>query len=287
MNFTKMQGAGNDFIVIESNEDRDWSRLAKVICNRHFGVGGDGLLLVSPSDKADVRMREFNLDGSEAEACGNGLRCVVKYAVHSGFAEADAGQISVETIAGIRQAKLYKTEGKETRIQVSMGKPKFEAKDIPVIIEPSDGRGVDITSVIDYSLVIENRELLLGFVSMGNPHAVCFWQYPVEDFPLSQLGPLVEQHDIFPNRINFEVARIINQKQIEARVWERGVGETLACGSGACAVTVIAQLHGYIGNRVAIKLPGGTLDVEWDRMGEVLLSGSAEVVFTGEWTGEV
>ena len=136
MNFTKMQGAGNDFVVVEAEENRDWSKLARAVCDRHFGVGADGLLLVSPSDEADVRMREFNLDGSEAEACGNGLRCVVKYAVHSGFAQADAGQISVETIAGIRQARLYETAERETRIQVSMGKPRFEAKDIPVIIEP-------------------------------------------------------------------------------------------------------------------------------------------------------
>jgi len=287
MNFTKMHGAGNDFVVVETDEDRDWSKLAKVICDRHFGVGADGLLLVSPSDEADVRMCEFNPDGSEAEACGNGLRCVVKYAVHSGFTQADAGQISVETIAGIRQARLYETEERETRIQVSMGKPRFEAKDIPVIIEPRDRRWVDIIPITDYSLVLDNRELLLSFVSMGNPHAVYFLQYPVEDFPLSQIGPQVEQHEIFPKRINFEVARVINQQQIEARVWERGVGETLACGSGACAVTVMAQLHGYIGNRVDIKLPGGTLDVEWGGMGEVLLSGPAEVVFTGEWWGKV
>ena len=283
MNFTKMHGAGNDFILIEtSDENRDWSRIAMAMCNRHFGVGGDGLLVLSPSDKADLRMREFNSDGSEAEACGNGLRCVVKYAAQNGLISAGTRQILVETTAGIRQAKLYRA-----RIQVSMGEPRFGVKDIPVMIEPSRGEAVDITPILDYPLTIDGKELLLNFVSMGNPHAVCFWQHPVADFPLSQLGPEVERHRIFPNRVNFEVAKVISRQRIEARVWERGVGETLACGSGACAVTVAAQLHGYIGNRVDIKLPGGILSVEWDGTGEVLLSGQAEVVFTGEWSGEV
>jgi len=286
MKFTKMQATGNDFILVEANKDRDWSRMAIAMCDRHFGIGGDGLLVVSPSDKADLCMREFNLDGSEAEACGNGLRCVAKYAAYSGLVNAGTRQISVETIAGIRQAKLYRTGEKETRIQVSMGKPRFGVKDIPVVIEPSRGETVDIMPILDYSLTVDGKELLLNIVSMGNPHAICFWQQPVADFPLSQLGPEVERHSLFPNRVNFEVANVINRQQIEARVWERGVGETLACGSGACAVTVAAQLHGYIGNRVDIKLPGGILNVEWDGIGEVLLSGSAEVVFTGEWSGE-
>jgi len=282
-----MQAAGNDFILVEANKDRDWSRMAVTMCDRHFGVGSDGLLVVSPSDKADLRMREFNLDGSEAEACGNGLRCVAKYAAQSGLVSAGTHQILVETIAGIRQAKLDKTRGKVTRIQVSMGKPRFGVKDIPVMIEPSQGETVDIKPILNYSVTIDGKELLLNFVSMGNPHAVCFWQQPVADFPLSQLGPEVEQHRIFPNRVNFEVANVINRQRIEARVWERGVGETLACGSGACAVTVAAQLHGYIGNKVDIKLPGGILNVEWDGVGEALLSGPAEVVFSGEWPEEV
>ena len=288
MKFTKMQATGNDFILVNASKvNRDWSRMAIAICDRHFGVGGDGLLVVSPSDKADLRMREFNLDGSEAEACGNGLRCVAKYAAYSGLVGVGAHQISVETIAGIRQAKLYRTGEKETMIQVSMGKPRFGAKDIPVLIEPSQGETVDIKPLLDYPLTIDDQELLLDFVSMGNPHAVCFWQHSVADFPLSRLGPEVEQHRLFPNRVNFEVANVINRQRIEARVWERGVGETLACGSGVCAVTVAAQLHGYIGNKVDIKLPGGILNVEWDGVGEVLLSGSAKVVFTGEWPEEM
>jgi diaminopimelate epimerase len=288
MKFTKMQATGNDFILVEASEvNRDWSRMAIAMCDRHFGIGGDGLLVVSPSDKADLCMREFNLDGSEAEACGNGLRCVAKYAAYSGLVGVGAHQISVETIAGVRQAKLYRTGKKITSIQVSMGEPRFGAKDIPVLIEPSQGEAVGIMPILDYSLTVDGKELLLNIVSMGNPHAVCFWQHPVADFPLSQLGPEVERHRVFPNRINFEVANVINRQRIETRVWERGVGETLACGSGACAVTVAAQLHGYIGNKVDIKLPGGILNVEWDGVGEVLLSGSAKVVFTGEWPEEV
>ena len=288
MNFTKMQGAGNDFILVKAtNGDGNWPQMARTMCDRHFGIGGDGLLVVLPSDRADLRMREFNPDGSEAESCGNGLRCVAKYASDRGLVGAGAHQMLIETMAGIRQARLHKEGGEVTGIQSSMGKPEFGAEDIPVVIEKGRGEVVNTRAIVDYPVTLDGRELLLNFVSMGNPHAVCFWQHPVADFPLSQLGPKVEQHQMFPNRINFEVANILSCQQIEARVWERGVGETLACGSGACAVAVIAQLRGYIGNEVDIKLPGGVLTVEWDGVGEVLLSGPAEVVFTGEWSREV
>ena len=285
MNFTKMQGAGNDFIVVEaSNMLRDWSSLAISMCDRHFGIGADGLLILLPSDRADLRLRIFNPDGSEAEACGNGLRCLVKYVVDKGLLPGELEgikEILVETVAGIRKVKIHKASGKLTKIQAGMGIPKFEVKDIPVAIEPDKGNLVNI--MINYQIIIGGRELLLNFISMGNPHAVYFWQYPVSHFPLSQLGPEVERHKIFPNRVNFEIARVINRGQIEARVWERGAGETLACGSGACAVAVAAQLYGYIDNKVDIKLPGGILNVEWDGVGEVLLSGPTEKVFTGEW----
>jgi len=284
MNFTKMQGAGNDFILIETSDAAwDWSQKAIDMCDRHFGIGGDGLLLVLPSNKADVQMREFNADGSEAEACGNGLRCVVKYAVHKGLVSANAQQISVETMSGIREATLHKAGGKITRIQVSMGIPEFRAKDIPVLVEPNQEGIVDIKSILDYPITVDDKELLLSFISMGNPHAVYFCKQAVSDFPLSRLGPAVEKHRLFPNRTNFEVANVISEQRIETRVWERGVGETLACGSGACAIAVVAQLHGYTGKEVDIKLPGGVLSVEWDGVGEVLLSGPAEVVFSGEW----
>jgi len=287
MNFTKMQGAGNDFILVEASDmAQDWSQMAIAMCDRHFGIGGDGLLLILPSHQADIRMREFNADGSEAEACGNGLRCAVKYAACKGLINADAHQISVETLAGIREASLLKTAGEVTGIQVSMGKPEFNTQAIPVSIDQSHSDGTDKKPILDYSLTIGDQKLLLNFVSMGNPHAVCFCTQPVADFPLSPIGSIIEQHKLFPNRTNFEVANVISKQGIEARVWERGVGETLACGSGACAIAVVAQLHGYISGEVDIKLPGGLLSIAWDGMGEVLLSGPAEIVFTGEWSSE-
>lgn len=284
MNFTKLQGAGNDFILVEASGTRqDWSPLAIAMCDRHFGIGADGLLMLLPSDTADFRMQIFNPDGSEAEACGNGIRCLVRYVVDNGLLSGEperAGEILIETMAGVRQAKLHQTKGKLTKIQVGMGTPKFNAKDIPVVAGEDV---VDIKSMLGYHVRIQGKELLLNLVSMGNPHAVYFWPQPVSDFPLSDLGPEVERHEIFPNRTNFEVANVINRQRIEARVWERGAGETLACGSGACAIAVAAQLHDYIDRQVEIKLPGGTLEVEWDGAGEVFQSGPAEIVFTGEW----
>ena len=284
MNFTKVQGAGNDFILVKTSDmQRDWSPVARAICDRHFGVGGDGLLLVLPSVVADFQMRIFNPDGSEAEVCGNGLRCLAKYAVDEGLTSTRVQEISVETRSGIRRITLHYDEDKLTKIQVGMGEPGFGAKDIPVVLEPDRGNLLDIKPILDYHIIVDGEELFLSFVSMGNPHAVYFGQYPVSNFPLSQLGPKIEQHKMFPQRVNFEVARIISRQSIEARVWERGVGETLACGSGACAVAVTAQLHGYIDNKVAVKLPGGILEVEWNRGGEVFLSGPVAVVFTGDW----
>jgi len=285
MNFTKLQGAGNDLILVETSDmQRDWSPVAVAMCDRHFGVGADGLLLLLPSETADFRMRVFDPDGSEAKACGNGLRCLAKYALEKGLIGAGTDQVLVETVAGVRKVKLYQEGAKLVRIQAGMGKPTFRAKDIPVVIRGSKGNIVDIKSMLGYPVTVDGTNLLLNLVSMGNPHAVYFWQRPVSDFPLSRLGPRVEHLAMFPNRVNFEVARVVSRQQIEARVWERGVGETLACGSGACAITVAAQLYGYIDNKVNVKLPGGILGVEWDRGGEVFLSGPAEIVFSGEWS---
>jgi len=285
MRFTKLQGTGNDFVLIDgSNLSSDYSRLAMAMCDRHFGVGADGLLVLLPSDRADFQMRMFNPDGSEAQACGNGFRCLAKYVYDNGLVGSGADEITIETMTGIRKARLYKSGDKLTKIQVNMGTPKFGAKDIPVIVD----RGlVDIKPILDYPVNIEGRKLLLSFVSMGNPHAVYFSEQPVAEFPLFELGPKAEHAEIFPERVNFEVARVLSRGRIEARVWERGAGATLACGSGACAIGVIAQLRGYVDRKVEIKLPGGELEVEWDGVGEVYLSGPAEVVFTGEWLGEV
>jgi diaminopimelate epimerase len=281
MKFTKLQGSGNDFVLVEANRARrNWSKLAIAMCDRHFGVGADGLLLVSPSRVANLKMRVFDPDGSEARACGNGLRCLARYAFGKGRV---ARSLTVETIAGIRKIELQ--GGKSDSFRVGMGEPKFEASEIPVEIELGK-KLVDIKSMLGYTVTIEGMELLLNLVSMGNPHAVYFCPHPVVDFPLSYLGPRIEHLPIFPDRVNFEVARVLEPGQVETRVWERGVGETLACGSGACAITVAAQLYGYVGNKVDIKLPGGTLVVEWDGAEEVFLSGPAEIIFNGEWPDE-
>jgi len=210
---------------------------------------------------------------------------MVKYFADMSSTNSIVQGISVETIAGVRRAEVSKVSGKVAKVKTGMGKPKLGKKDISVIIEGSEGHVVDIKPLISYSLTVDGQELCLNLVSMGNPHAVYFCQHPVSDFPLSRLGPKVEQHKEFPTRINFEVARVIGREQIEARVWERGVGETLACGSGACAITVAAHLLGYIDNKADIKLPGGILEVEWDGVGEVFLSGPTETVFSGEWAG--
>src|SRR4030042_1356429 len=251
--------------------EQDWTTLARAMCHRHFGIGADGLLLVLKSEVADFRMRMFNPDGSEAEVCGNGLRCLARYVIDHGLA--NAPDLTIETIAGIRRVESCAGD----LFQVSMGIPRFRAEDIPLSI----GR-VDIIPILDYPLNIGGRELLLTFVSLGNPHAVHFIEKSVADFPLSELGPIVEHHSIFPQRVNFEVTKLLSRREKRARVWERGAGETLSCGSGTCAVAITAKLHDYIDSPVEIALPGGTLSVEWDGKGEVYLSGGAEIVFNGE-----
>lgn len=289
MDFTKLEGAGNDFVLVETSDThRDWSRLAIAVCNRHFGIGADGLLLLLPSEAADFRMCMFNPDGSEAEACGNGLRCLVKYVISRKLLADGENQecFFIETKDGIRKAIANRPAGRRHNIQVSMGTPRFKAGEIPVALEESDRGLVDIKSILNYTITVDDWKLPLNLVSMGNPHAVYFTEQPVVNFPLARIGPEVEQHGIFPHRVNFEIARLTSRQQIDARVWERGAGETLACGTGACAIAVAAWLHGLIDSTVAIKLPGGILNVEWDGTGEVLLGGPTEIVFTGQWPGE-
>ncbi len=283
MDFTKMQGAANDFVLIENDTQREWSRLAIAMCDRHLGIGADSLLLLLPSDKADFGMRIFDADGSEAEACGNGIRCLARYVFEKGKISPAADEIAVETIAGIRKIRLEKKGDKLVKIWANMGKPEFRADKIPVAINPEDGEIVDIKSMLSCKITLDGTDLTLNLISMGNPHAVHFCREPVLEFPLSRIGPQVENLPMFPNRINFEVARVISRQHIEARVWERGVGETLACGSGACAITVASKLLGYTEHKVDIKLPGGILDAEWNGAGEVILGGPAETVFTGKW----
>ena len=276
MDFTKLQGTGNDFILIDARDmDRDWSALAQAMCHRHFGIGADGILLILPSKVADLRLRMFNPDGSEAEACGNGLRCFVRYAMENGLVS--SAEFMVETMGGTRAVRTQHEKG----IQVAMGIPSLDPATIPVVVERQDA--LASTPVIDYPLAIGGHELNISCVSMGNPHAVCFLDQPVADFPLHEIGPMVEHHPMFPNRVNFEIVNVISRDNVRIRVWERGAGETLSCGSGACAVAVVARLKDLSNNPIDITLPGGTLTVDWNETGEVLLSGPAEVVFRGVW----
>jgi diaminopimelate epimerase len=274
MKFVKMQATGNDFILMDARGlERDWSELAKDMCQCRFGVGADGLILLLPSQVADLGMRMFNPDGSEAEACGNGLRCLAKYAVESGLAPAQ--ELKVETMAGIRAVSPKVEEGVVSSVRVAMGRPEFAPAAIPAKL--------DIMPIRGYAITVAGKKLKIDILSMGNPHAVLFMEKPVGHFPLAKIGPEVENHPIFPHRTNFEVANVVDRGQIRARVWERGAGETLSCGTGACAIAVAARLHGYVDDKVDIILPGGTLTVDWDGAGEVYLSGPAEVVFEGEW----
>ncbi|MBI2853768.1 MAG: diaminopimelate epimerase [Chloroflexi bacterium] len=280
MDFTKMQASGNDFVIVrETDAKRDWTELAQRMCHRRFGIGADGVLVVLPSRKADFRVRVINSDGSEAEICGNGLISLGRYAAETGLVKPKCDEATIETLAGIKRLKLLECDGVE-KVRVGMGAPHLEPSEIPVMVQVGEGY---CGAVLDYPLFVGNRKLPLSFASMGNPHAVMFTTKPLEDFPLTRVGPVVENHPIFPNRVNFEVARVIERNRIEAKVWERGAGETLACGSGACAIAVTARLHGYIDGEVDIALPGGTLTVEWDGKGEVVLTGAAKVVFTGNW----
>lgn len=290
MKFSKFQATGNDFILVDArNMERDWAKLAQTMCDRHFGVGADGLILVQNSSYCALKMRIFNPDGSEAETCGNGLRCLAKYAIEKGIVSTtckggEATNLRIETLSGMRQAKAYMLGNKVSRVEISMGTPQFQPEQIPVTLT-TDAVASEAkqSPVITYELTANSYQLSVSPLSMGNPHAVSFVSEPVASFPLAEVGPKVERHPLFPQRTNFEIARVLSRGKIEARVWERGVGETLACGSGACAIAVAAQLHNYVGDIVDIILPGGTLTISWDRVGEVLLTGPVEEIFSGEY----
>ena len=279
-----MQGAGNDFVVIETKTNRrDWSNLAIEICDRHYGVGADGLLIALPSKVADFKMRILNADGSESAVCGNGLRCLIMHYLDSNPNRHDS-TITIETSIGLRTAKINRENGKIKEILVNMGAPGIGLNCTPVK-EVSQKSVLDITYKMNHAIKLDSKELLLSLVSIGNPHAVYFYNGNITDFPLAKLGSKVEQHKLFPDETNFEVVRIISRKKVEAIVWERGVGETLACGSGACAIVVAGNLLGWLDKKVDVILPGGTLKVNWDtdKDANIYLSGPTDTVFHGEW----
>lgn len=266
--FTKMEGSGNDFIIFNNTkwQLKTANKTAKHLLDRHFGVGGDQMLIILPSKKADFRLKIFNPDGSEAETCGNGLRCVAKYVLDEKMTVKK--EITFETLGGITTVKSL---GKNFR--VNMGEPLLKGKDIPVHLS---GR------IINRPLKLDSREFRITCISMGNPHCVIFVD-DIENFPVEKFGPLIETNHIFPKRTNVEFSSVTSREHIKVRTWERGAGETLSCGSGACATAVAAVLNGFTGREVVIDERGGKLHVTWDKeTNKVLITGPAETVFTGE-----
>lgn len=274
-----MQGLGNDYVYVNCFREKiaDPSRLAVEISDRHFGVGSDGLILINPSDKADFEMEMYNADGSRGEMCGNGIRCVAKYVYDYGLT--DQTSISVETLGGIKYLDLTVKDGKAVLVKVDMGKPELSPEKIPVV---SAGE-----KVVDEPIDVDGQNYRMTCVSMGNPHAVVYVDCDVRELPLEEIGPKFENHERFPNRVNTEFVRVLDRRTVEMRVWERGSGETLACGTGACAVAVSCVLNGLTEDEVTVKLLGGDLQIKWDREKDtVFMTGPAEVVFDGEWPEE-
>ena len=278
MEFTKMHGAGNDYVYMNaSNLSEDWSQISVNVSDRHKGIGSDGLILAMPSEIADIKMRMFNSDGSEGEMCGNGIRCLVGFAIDQNLIPSQQKTVLVETGAGVLSVTPIRTNNVMTGATVSMGLPILEPSQIPVEIDSSS------FPVLDHTLNIGYEQMKLSFISMGNPHAISFIDEDIDKYPLTEIGPLVENHEIFPNKINFEIVNIIDRSHLKVRVWERGSGITLACGTGACAVAVAAKLKGIIDDSCTISLPGGDLEISWIDNNEVLMTGPIEKVFSGNW----
>ena len=274
MRFTKMQGLGNDYVYVNCFRENveNPSEMAIKVSDRHFGIGSDGLILIKPSEVADFRMDMYNADGSQAEMCGNGIRCVAKYVYDYGLT--DQTEISVETLAGIKYLKLQIADGKVSRITVNMGQPELVPDKIPV---QADG-----DRVVDEPIVVNGVTYKMTCVSMGNPHCIVFVD-DTADFPLEEIGPMFENHERFPKRVNTEFIQILNRNEVNMRVWERGSGETLACGTGACASAVACVLNGLTEDEITLHLLGGDLSVRWDRKENVVyMTGPAKVVFDGE-----
>jgi diaminopimelate epimerase len=271
MKFWKMHGLGNDYVVVDNRDgeiaEAELSGLARRLCKRRFSVGADGLLLVSGSAMADVKMRIFNADGSEAEMCGNGIRCFAKYCYENGVAQKT--ELAVETLAGVKQAWLTVENGVVTRVRVDMGVPELKRSRIPML---GDG------TCINQDLQVNGESYMVTCLSIGNPHCIIFID-DVDDFPVETVGPKIENHSAFPKRTNVEFVQMLNSAELKVRVWERGCGETLACGTGACASVAAGSLLGKVAGKVAVHLLGGDLEVEYaDRL---FLSGPAVKVFEG------
>lgn len=275
MQFTKMEGLGNDFILVDGKllEGKNLPEISRILCDRHFGIGADGLILILPSKSADIRMRIFNADGSEAEMCGNGIRCFAKHVYEKKIIHKD--EFTVETLAGILKPKLFKRNGKITEVEVDMGEPKFLRKDIPV-------EGPHASRLINEDVKIGRETLKLTCLSMGNPHCVVFVDY-LSDVPANVFGPLIEKHHLFPHKTNVEFVQVVSRNRLEMKAWERGVGETLACGTGACAALAAAVETGRSDRNVQVYLPGGPLKIRWENDNHIYMKGPCREVFTGEY----
>lgn len=273
MKFTKMHGAGNDYVYINcmNKIPANPNELAVRISNRHYGVGSDGLVLILPSEKCDFRMRMFNADGTEAEMCGNATRCIGKYVYDKRLT--DKTEITLETNAGIKRLSLFVSEGKVSKVTVDMGEPILQARDIPV--------NADMEQVKGYPLDVDGKEIKVTCVSMGNPHAVVFVD-TITDDDVFVTGRKLEVHPFFPQKTNVEFCKVISRNKLSMRVWERGTGETLACGTGACATLVAAVINGLCDRRAELQLLGGRLFIEWRDDNHIYMTGPAVTVFEGE-----
>ena len=260
MKFTKMQGLGNDYVYVNCFKEKidNPPEVAKIVSDRHFGIGSDGLIMINPSKVADFEMEMYNADGSRGEMCGNGIRCVAKYVYDYGLT--DKTHISVETLGGIKYLDLTVKDGKVALVRVDMGEPKLDPEKIPIIMK---GYSDETDRVLNAQIKVDGKEYHMTGVSMGNPHDVVYID-DVQGLDIEKIGPKFENHERFPQRINTEFARVIDRKTVEMRVWERGSGETLACGTGACAVAVASILNGYTEREVEIRLLGGNLQIEWN-----------------------
>ncbi len=279
MKFTKMHGCGNDYIYINGLEEHvpqeEKPQMVKYLSDRHFGIGGDGVIFINPSEEADFEMEMYNADGSRAEMCGNGIRCVGKYVYDKGMTSQK--QISIISYGKIKYLQLETEEGKVSTVRVNMGAPELSAKNIPVISENEQ--------VINEEISVSGQTFKMTCVSMGNPHAVIFVD-DVSELDLEKIGPLFENHERFPKRINTEFVQIKDRSHVKMRVWERGTGETLACGTGCCAVATACILNGLTEEQAVVEVAGGELKIEWDREKNLIfMTGTAQTVFEGEWDG--
>lgn len=281
MRFTKMQGAGNDYVYVDCFNQPvpdDLPQFARDVSDRHFGIGGDGLILIRPSDTADARMQMFNADGSEAEMCGNGIRCVAKFVYDHDLSRKNP--LKIETGNGILTLELSMTDGKVSEVCVDMGEPILTPSDVPTTLAGSPENG---GAVVDAQWAVGERTIQSTCVSMGNPHCVTFVDELSDDWILG-IGPQVEVAPEFPNRVNAEFVELVSSNEANQRTWERGSGETLACGTGACAVCVAGVLSGRTERELLVHLPGGDLKLHWNESdNHVYMTGPAEEVFSGEW----